>query len=129
MLPYHASTVQRTRQQTLDSCRRDPAQASVTTAIPAAAATIGERWARPCGITSKCTMPQDWECGRTMCATMQVAEPSTRPLQNHLPVATHLTTADGTEMPQYLHNIEIALGVSHRSLPCGEKCTKAYEHA
>ena len=31
----------------------------------------------------------------TMCATMQVAEPSTRPLQNHFPVATHFTTAAG----------------------------------
>ena len=66
-----------------------------------------------------------------MCATMQVADPSTRPLQNHLPVATHLTTEDGTEMPQYLHRSHImAVGaVAYCSLPCGNKCTKAYEHA
>ena len=41
---------------------------------------------------------------RTMWATMQAAEPRTRPLQNHLPLDTHLTTEAGRWMPQYLHD-------------------------
>ena len=34
---------------------------------------------------------------------MHEAVPIVRPLQNHLPVGTHFTTAAGFEIPQYLH--------------------------
>jgi hypothetical protein len=39
---------------------------------------------------------------------MQEAVPRTRPLQNHLPVATHFTTEAGVWMPQYLHHRTIS---------------------
>ena len=38
----------------------------------------------------------------TRCVTIQEAVPVTLALQNHLPVLTHLTTAEGVCMPQYL---------------------------
>lgn len=39
----------------------------------------------------------------TRCTMMQEPELPMRPLQNHLPVLKHLTTADGLCTPQYLH--------------------------
>ena len=39
---------------------------------------------------------------RTRWVTIQEAVPIVRPLQNHLPVETHLTTVAGLAMPQYL---------------------------
>ena len=46
----------------------------------------------------------------TRCVTMQEAVPVTRPLQNHLPLFTHLTTEAALWMPQYLCGWEACLG-------------------
>ena len=64
--------------------------------------------AMPCRLLSDrdpnlyCKFVHKWNGMPTRCVMTHDAEPIVRPLQNHLPVVTHLTTAAGLAIPQNL---------------------------
>jgi hypothetical protein len=55
----------------------------------------------------------------TRCTMMQEPELPMRPLQNHLPLDKHFTTAAGLHTPQYLQQRQCATHCWLWSQPCG----------